>query len=250
MIKIFTTFTLIPFIVSTCFAIDCASPVKEKLKLCSTADWPPYEFTDPVTKKVLGSSVNIIKKIADKLNLDLETSSLPWERCLQMNQQGEIDGIFSVSKTPEREQYLVYPQNNIQTVSYVFATIRGSNIAWDDSKNVSAIPQPIGAPQGYSVTKTLKEIKNIKVDDSAQSDEINLNKLLLGRIGSIIIGPEALDLLLNEKKVADKIQQLNPPFVDSKKYYIAISKKYKNDENKAIELAQKIDEAIKDEPCQ
>ncbi|MDP1723175.1 MAG: transporter substrate-binding domain-containing protein [Alphaproteobacteria bacterium] len=249
MIKIFTTFNLIPFIVSTCFAINCVTPEKEKLKLCSTADWPPYEFTDPATKKVVGSSVNIIKKIADKLNLDLETSSLPWERCLQMNQQGEIDGIFSVSKTPDREQYLIYPQNNIQNVSYVFATIRGSNIAWDESKNVSAIPQPIGAPQGYSVTKTLKEMKNIKVDDSAQSDEINLNKLLLGRVGSIILGPQALDLLLKEKKVSDKIQQLNPPFVDSKKYYIAISKKYKNDENKANELVQRIDAAIKDEPC-
>lgn len=250
MMKILTMFFIIPFNISINFATDCLPPQKEKLKLCSTADWPPYEYTDTTTKQVTGSSVDIIKELSNKLNFNVEILSLPWERCLQMNKDGDMDGIFTVSKTTDREQYLIYPQKSIQNVSYIFATTKGSKTAWNESKNVNHIPQPIGSPQGYSVTKTLKEIKNIKVDDSAQSDEVNLNKLLLGRLGSIAIGPQALELLIKEKNVSDKIQMLNPPFVDSKKYYIAISKKYKNDEKKAIELAQKFDAVIIEPLCQ
>jgi polar amino acid transport system substrate-binding protein len=246
MIKILTMLFIMPFIISISFATNSLPLEKEKLKLCSTADWPPYEYTDTTTKQVTGSSVDIIRKLTNKLNYDVEISSLPWERCLQMNKEGDMDGIFTVSKTTDREKYLIYPQENIQNVSYIFVTMRGSNIGWDKSKNINNVPQPIGSNQGYSVTKFLKQIKNIKVDDSAQSDEVNLNKLLLGRLGSIVIGPQALDLLVKEKNISDKIQQLNPPFIESKKYYIAISKKYKNDEKKGIELAQKFDVAIKD----
>jgi polar amino acid transport system substrate-binding protein len=217
----------------------------EKLRLCSTADWPPYEFTDPKTKQVTGLSVDIIKKITSTLSFDVEISPLPWERCLQMTERGEMDGVFSVSKKPDREKYLIYPQESIQNVSYVFATIRGSNVPWNAEKNVSVIPQPIGAPHGYSVTQSLKDLKTIKVDDSASSDDINVNKLANGRLGSIVIGPEALQILLTEKNLKDKIQALEPPYVDSKKYYIAISRKYKGDEHKANELCQKIDETIK-----
>lgn len=248
MIKLLQTFFLTSFITPIAFAEDCTLPTKETLKLCSTADWPPYEYTDNTTKQIKGSSVNMIKNIADKLNFDVNISSLPWERCLQMNKQGDMDGIFSVSKTTEREQYLIYPQKSIQNVSYVFATLKNQNITWNESKDINVIPQPIGAPQGYSVTKTLKELKNVIVDDSAQSDDINLNKLLLGRLGSIVIGPQALELLLKEKN-NDKVQQLSPPFVDSKKYYIAISKKYKNDAKKAEELVQKIDSVIVEATC-
>lgn len=250
MMKILTLFFILPFIISTSYATDCFPHKKEKLKLCSTADWPPYEYTDLKTKQVIGTSVNIIKTIADKLNYDVEISSLPWERCLQMNKEGDMDGIFTVSKTSDREQYLNYPQKSIQNISYIFATIKGSNIAWDESKNINIVPQPIGSNQGYSVTKILKQNKNIKVDDSAQSDEINLNKLLLGRLGSILIGPQALELLIKEKNIADKIQQLHPPFIESKKYYLAISKKYKNDEKKSLELVQKIDAVTIEPLCQ
>lgn len=241
MFKIIIFFTFLPFIVFACDATE-----KEKLKLCSTADWPPYESMDPATKQVTGKSVDIIRKMADKLNFDLDVSSLPWERCLQMNQQGDMDGIFSVSKTPDREQFLIYPQEHIQDVSYVFITIKGSKVAWDASKDLKTIPQPIGTPHGYSVTQILKKTSDLKVDDSAQSDEVNLNKLIHNRLGSVVIGSDALALLLKEKNISSQVQELTPPYVDAKKYYIAVSKKYKNDEQKAIELTQKIDVALRD----
>ena len=220
------------------------SAQSETLRLCSTADWPPYEFTDPATKKVKGNSVDIIHKIAEKLSMEVEITSLPWERCLQMNERGEMDGVFSVSKKPEREQYLIYPEKNIQYVSYNFATLKGKNVIWNEKKDVSLIPQPIGSPQGFSVTQSLKSEKNVQIDDSAPSDEINITKLINGRLGSIVVGPEALSTLLKEHQLEDKIVKLDPPYVDAKKYYVAISKKYKGEESKATELCKKIDQAI------
>lgn len=216
----------------------------EKLKLCSTADWPPYEYTDHQTRHVSGLSVEIVKKIAAQLSLEVEITSLPWERCLKMNETGEMDGIFSVSKKPDRELYLLYPQHEIQNVSYVLAVLKDKQSDWNDQKNTASIPQPIGSPQGFSVTQSLKELKTVQVDDSAPSDQVNIQKLMNNRVESIAISPEVLSNLLQGKAEEGQIKTLSPPYQDSKKYYIAISRKYKGDIKMAEELCKQIDNAF------
>lgn len=230
------------FLLSTqAFSVDSKN---DKLKFCSTADWPPYEAVDTKTGKVEGMSVELVKKIFDN---NVEITPLPWERCLEMNKQGEVDGVFSVSRNDEREKYLIFPQEDIMKASYVFVVLKDTDCKYcETDKNIMSLPQPLGGPLGYSVIKKLKkEVPQLKIDDSAPGDEVNIDKLLAGRVKSIIINQDVLKEFGKKKNVMSRLKILNPPYVDGKPYYIGVSKKYKGLESEAQKLAERISAALK-----
>lgn len=231
------------FIIITLFFFS--SPLMAKnFRICSTADWPPYEAVNPKTKKVEGTSVDIVKKVFDG---KVDIMPLPWARCLAMNKAGTVDGVFSVSRNEDREKYLIYPEEEIFKASYRFVVLKGTDCKYcKDNSNLMALPQPVGGPRGYSVVKKLKKAApNLKIDDSAPGDEINIEKLLAGRVKSIIINPDVLTALDKKKKIMHRLQIIDPPYVAGKPYYIGVSKKYKGMESEAQKLADQISIAMK-----
>lgn len=229
-----------------CSFLFSGSVGADTLKICSTADWPPYEVMNPETKKVEGMSVDILTKVMQRMGMKVDIQQLPWERCLAMNKNGTLDGVISVSKNAEREQFLIYPNEDIFKASYAFVILKGTECKYcDTNTNLKDLPQPLGGPQGYSVVKKLKSAEpGLTIDDSAPSDEVNIDKLLAGRVKSIIINPDVLRALDKDNKIMPKLQILTPPYEAGKPYYIGVSKKYKGLEVEAQKLADKISGAI------
>ncbi|MFD2206097.1 substrate-binding periplasmic protein [Kiloniella antarctica] len=71
-----------------------------------TLDYPPYEYTE--NDEVKGLAVNVVREIFRRLDHKVEISVLPWARSLKLVERGEVDGIFTIYKTSEREQFLDY----------------------------------------------------------------------------------------------------------------------------------------------
>jgi len=202
------------------FAADTNS---QPLKACMVL-WPPF-----ITKEgndIKGPDTDVLKLIAERKGYTLQIQEIPWKRCLEMAEKGEMDIVYSASKKAEREVFLYYPQTQLHTTRYVFATKPNTQTDWATSKDPKSLPQPVGSVLGYSVTDELKS-KQVKVDDGASSDPQNLDKFLGGRVQSFIIEESVLKSLLEGKYAKNKseVEILEPPYEDKKDYYITISKK-------------------------
>ncbi|MEB3702670.1 ABC-type amino acid transport/signal transduction system [Candidatus Bealeia paramacronuclearis] len=199
---------------------------KIALKAC-TVMWPPFITKKEGTQDIEGPDTEILKLIASRQNYEISIQEVPWKRCLNMAQTGDVDIVFSASDKAERREFLLYPKTQLHTTRYVFAVKPDTKTDWATSKDPKSLPQPVGSVLGYSVTDELKG-KQVKVDDGATTDPQNVDKFFSGRINSFVIEESVLNALLAGKYAEDKkskgIEILKPPYEDSKNYYITISK--------------------------
>lgn len=230
-----------------CFFLLFISPplfAKKTVRLC-TVDWPPFTIVDKSSNQIEGIHVDIVNEVFKRIDLNVEIESIPWKRCLKMVEDGQRDGVFAVSYNKDRARYLLYPKEPLDIVEYVVATtVHPEKAGWSEKKQFSSVLQPLGSPQGYSVTADLKKEIDLKVDDGAVNDRVNFQKILGGRVNSIVMLRQALDQMIKSEDAASKIYILEPPYVEGKKYYIGIRKSYKDEEIGAEFLVGAIDKTI------
>ena len=204
-------------------SVFAAEPNSTNLKACMVL-WPP--FITKAGDEIKGPDTDILKLIAERKGYTVQIQEIPWKRCLEMAEKGEVDIVYSASKNSDREAFLYYPKTQLHTTRYVFVTKPNVKTDWATSKDPKSLPQPIGSVLGYSVTDDLKA-KQVKVDDGATTDPQNLDKFLGGRVQSFIIEESVLKALLEGKYAKNKseVNVLEPPYEDNKDYYITISKK-------------------------
>jgi len=95
-----------------------------------TLEFAPLEYTweDGVPH---GSAVEIVTRIMNRLGHTVDIQVYPWTRALKMVKMGEVDGIFTAYKNPDRETFLDYShQVLIPQIVYFYAK-KGSPITFD-----------------------------------------------------------------------------------------------------------------------
>ena len=100
-----------------------------------------------------------------------------------------------------------------------------SRVWWSnfDGKVFSNVSKPVGVPGGTKVV-ILEAQKFGRVDDSAKTDEQNIQKLLDGQID--LLAGYSFDLkVLIDSKYKDKVEILPVPLLETF-YYLAFSKKF------------------------
>jgi len=70
-------------------------------------EYPPYEYK--VNGKLTGMDVEILEEAAKTAGVSLEFKEYPWARATKMAEEGEVDAIFSMSKTADREKLFYFP---------------------------------------------------------------------------------------------------------------------------------------------
>jgi polar amino acid transport system substrate-binding protein len=71
-------------------------------------DFPPHKIETPGADGLLGFDVDIINEALRRTGWTAKISFLPWKRALEFAIRGDIDGLCSCSRTPEREATLVF----------------------------------------------------------------------------------------------------------------------------------------------
>ena len=216
-------FLFIGLVSSTGFGFAQAAELKPRpLKVCTVA-WPPYTIVKD--KQIKGYHTEIVEKAIEALGFPKPTvNEIPWKRCLRLVETGQYDVVYSASKNPEREAYLHYPKTPLQTLSYVFMVKENAEEKWSVDQKASSLPQPIGVPAGFSVSKKLHKEENVKLDESARDDEMNMKKLEMNRVGTIIIESTSAKMVTEKLGIKD-IKALEPAYAKGKDYFIAVSKK-------------------------
>jgi polar amino acid transport system substrate-binding protein len=146
-----------------------------------TSEWPPYEYSE--NGKALGFATEILEKVMPGIGYEPKIEFMPWKRATEMAKAGEIDALYSASHNAERAEFLHYPETPLHPSEYVFF-VRKSDVgklkfdSFDDLKSYK-----VGVTRGYAYSdELLKKLEEFKNSDEAASDELNMQKLVEGRI--------------------------------------------------------------------
>lgn len=220
-----------------------ASGAAEALKVCTT-EWPPFTVGSEGAA-VSGVHTAAITEAFKRLDHPVKIENVSWDRCWKEVEKGTYDVIYSASFKPERAESTLYPKVPLQTLSYVAVIRKGTAHTWD-GKDAAKLPQPIASPRGFSITSDLKKTAGAQIDDGALKDVQNLQKLLIQRVGSVVVEATVAKVLLTQLKAEDKLEILAAPVQSGKDYFVVVSRKFGGSPAAAQALVDRLDPVLAD----
>jgi len=80
-----------------------------KIIVASSPDWPPFEFIDPKTNKIVGYEVDIMEAVAKKMGVQVEWRPMDFDAIISAVKNKEVDlGVSGFSVTPERLKEVLF----------------------------------------------------------------------------------------------------------------------------------------------
>lgn len=95
-------------------------------------NYPPFEMV--VGGKLKGVHVEMVEAVAQRLGLRVKWQSLPWKRALRMVELGQADGVTYIGRTPEREAWAIFDDDNVLSsteIRLVVLQARAQDISYD-----------------------------------------------------------------------------------------------------------------------
>ena len=96
-----------------------------------------------------------LQALAEYAHWDFVYVPAPWEECLDMVKRGDIDILFDVSKTPERQAWYNYSSEAMGTEMCYLITRSDSKLNYNDYKNFNGML--VGYEQGSTMIEDLRE---------------------------------------------------------------------------------------------
>ena len=181
------------------FLLSFTSIAKDKIEILRAGDWAPYHFENE-NGELTGFLIDIIQNVGEVSNIEVEFINIPsWTRCLIMMKNGDADAFMPLFKTPERENFIYFLENNILFYENdVFVSLKKNPIDFNGNLN-NMKEYFIGMVKGYSYGEDFDNADFLKkVEDT---NEEQLLKLLLHEDRyPVIVGDERVFTYLAYKK--------------------------------------------------
>lgn len=128
--------------------------------------WPPYNFNE--NGKPLGYSIDTMNLIAKKIGIKVDYVTGPtWNEFLGMMQNGSLDVILNIVKTPERFKYLLYTKPYANNPNVILSK---SEKPYKDIK--SLFGKTVAIPKGFFteeiITKDYPQINLLPLKDTLE----------------------------------------------------------------------------------
>lgn len=154
----------------------CVALFGQDLKLM-TENYPPYNYE--IDGKLHGISVDIVKEIQKRLNIDVDIEVLPWTRAYEIAQKKKNRALFSMARTDARERLFKWV-GPISLDRVYFFKKKGSPVeikTLDDAREVGSIGVALNT-SGHLNLAALG-FKNL---DTIPNPILNIRKLLARRV--------------------------------------------------------------------
>jgi polar amino acid transport system substrate-binding protein len=189
----------------------------------------PNVYQSPDTKEIKGAGVDYITTVLNNMGYTPVFTVLPFARLISALQTSDIDLSFELIKTPEREQFLYYPEKPALTFKPTLTVLSNNRLeaitSINDLKGMkigyllnSAIPKFLDAPD-------MVTFENLGGEDWVQK---NLEKLFAGRIDAALDqNPYSFPAAAKLSGKMDKVRTLFIPGTGANAY-VVFSRKSKN----------------------
>jgi polar amino acid transport system substrate-binding protein len=195
---------------------------KETIHITS-GEFPP-DYSEKY--KFHGLVPHIVTEAFALVDIDAQWKFLPWVRAKKSAQHLKYDASCCWAKSAERLKHFVY-SDPVQSRTYVFFHLKTVNFDWDIFADLKDID--IGATIGYTYGQAFGDAEkdgSLNVERAA-SDEMNLRRLLAGRIKILASNHKAGYATAAKIGVEQLITHHPKPLYDYQ-ISIIISKEHKN----------------------
>ena len=173
-----------------------------------TEEFEPFNFTQD--GQAVGLANEILNRVISRAKLDIERSSLPWLRAVQMNESENNSFLYSTVRTPDRELKYLWVGPFDQCEVWLIKLKKRQDIAlksFEDSKKYL-----VGGPRGSAGQAMMlgKGFPSERLDISLD-EERNVRKLYAGRF-DLSVGM-LIPHHYSAKKIGLDEQQLAPAFL-------------------------------------
>ncbi len=148
----------------------------------------PHMYLDSKTGKPAGASIRYFESIAKEMGYDVEwAEALPLPRLLQYLKEGNIDGTLVMTKNPEREEFLWYPDSPYHLMRPIFVVKKDNKL--EKIESIADVKgYRVGFLLGGNLTKFIRDhTDDLKMDYIAGQiwAKSNLLKLITGRLDAV-----------------------------------------------------------------
>jgi polar amino acid transport system substrate-binding protein len=120
----------------------------------------------------------------------------PWSRCQALVERGQVDAMVCAFDTPARREYAVVVEPALASNEGALFVRRDSPLRFDSWADLTGLR--IGVGHGVSLGAIVdQQLSRYAQVDNALSEELNLRKLLLGRLDAMATAREAGEQLLH-----------------------------------------------------
>ncbi len=191
---------------------------------CVSLEYPPliHKLADGRTE---GLAVDIIGAVFKQMGHSINVEIYPWSRSLASIQAGEKDCIFTIYRSPEREQFLDFSNESIVPQIVYFYAKKGSSVSFNgDLEALGGLR--IGTAYKVNYGPKFEEMRSRLNIDEAPTIEQNFKKLAIGRVDLIPSNLYTATSTMQRpgvKELADSIVKLPVP-IENVPSYIGFSK--------------------------
>ncbi|MBF0377184.1 MAG: transporter substrate-binding domain-containing protein [Desulfamplus sp.] len=176
-------------------------------------------------RAITGVDVEIIRVIAQRMNMRLKIQRCPWKRCLALMESGESDILSSVFKKPEREIYLNYFETPyLNHLPIAFYTLRDKQYCIEKYDDIYRLNTVFGVLRGASYFDRFDNDKKVRKYE-VNSQEQLIPMLLEERFNAFAGYVDTVNYILVTEGFNHKIQKSTYEHNDISNVYMAISKK-------------------------
>ena len=190
------------------------------------AGWPPFAYADPDEPAVVkGATIELVGGILARAGYTMQTTLLPWKRCLSDVEEGRLAMVINASLNEERVQkYLV-----TKPLYVVHSALYYLNERYPQAPVLSK-PADLKAHSfcglfGYNYT--MYDIPPANLDTSAHDEATRFRMLRNGRCDFALGDVEVLNAFVARGQLDMKgVEQLPIPGAKPKEFHTLVSRNY------------------------
>jgi polar amino acid transport system substrate-binding protein len=166
--------------------LSSAQAACTQMRIGADPAYPPLHWFDG--RQMQGASIDIARRVLDELQIPYEVRHLgPFTRVMKLAERGELDMVATLKKTPEREQFLLFPKT--PALSNPVAVFQARDRAFSFQGRQDLVGHRGGITRGNRFGADVDDFARASLDiEEADTPESNFNKLKVGRIEYFLTG--------------------------------------------------------------
>lgn len=215
----------------------CHAPLGAETLTVAMEDYPPYQHQED--GKVIGMDAEAVREAFARMGANAQFKVMPWKRALDEAATGRVDAIFSLFRTPEREEFLAYPETPLSSERNVLVARA------DDPATVTGLGdikgERVGVVVGFVYGEPFDSYAGVIKDSSYDADML-LRKLDKGRVRFAAMAQPTFLELAKDEEFTDRFRIVEGFRISEEGMYLAFSRA--TGEERAALLAQRFNQAL------